>query len=78
MAKFEGTVAEHLADVFDFNSAGLMGAERATRNTPGGDREHGQFGQEQSDFVALLNDPATNTFEGDPHYGQWLQDFFLV
>ena len=28
--------------------------------------------------VAVLNDPATNTFEGDPHYGQWLQDFFLV
>jgi len=78
MAKFEGTVAEHIADVFDFNSAGPIATERATRNTPGGDREHGQFGQEQSDFVAVLNDPATNTFAGDPHYGQWLQDFFLV
>jgi hypothetical protein len=55
-----------------------MGSERATRNTPGGDREHGAFGQAQSDFVAVLNDPVTNTFEGDPHYGQWLQDFFFV
>ena len=78
MAKFEGTVAEHLADVFDFNSAGLMGAERATRNTPGGDREHGLFGQEQSDFVALLNDPATNTFEGDPITVSGCRTFFLV
>jgi hypothetical protein len=42
-----------------FNSAGLMGAERATGNTPGGDREHGAFGQAQSDFIAVLNDPVT-------------------
>jgi len=32
MAKFEGTVAEHIADVFDFNSAGLMGAESYAGN----------------------------------------------
>ena len=28
MAKFEGTVAEHIADVFDFNSAGPIATER--------------------------------------------------
>jgi hypothetical protein len=55
-----------------------MGTERATDVTPGGDREYGAFGQAQSEFIAVLNDPDTNSFAGDPHYGQWLQDYFFI
>ena len=76
MAKFEGTVAQHTADVFEFNSAGQMGIERATDVVPGGVREHGVFGQEQSAFVAELNAAAVEPVV-DPHYGQWLQDNFF-
>jgi hypothetical protein len=77
MAKFAGTVSEHIQDVFENNSAGLMGTERADDVTPGGEREFGLFGQAQSEFVALLNS-EDNPVEGQPHYGQWLQDFFFV
>jgi hypothetical protein len=79
MAKFQGTVAEHIADVFLFNNAGLMGTERADDVTPGGEREHGLFGQEQADFVALLNSGGpVEGVVGEPHYGQYLQDYFFV
>ena len=77
MAKFEGTVSEHIQDVFLFNNAGQMGTERADDVTPGGERDLGQFGQAQSDFVAQLNSDD-NPFPGQPHYGEWLQEFFLV
>jgi hypothetical protein len=66
-----------IQDVFDFNNAGLMGTERADDVTPGGDREFGQFGQEQSDFVVLLTSDD-NPFPGQSHYGEWLQGFFFI
>ena len=77
MAKFEVTVSEHIQDVFLFNNAGQMGTERADDVTPGGERDLGQFGQAQSDFVAQLNSDD-NPFPGQPHYGEWLQEFFFV
>ena len=43
------------------NPSSCLGAERATRNSDGGDREHGEFGAGQSDFVRA-NQP----------YGPWL------
>ena len=54
-----------------------MGTERATDVVPGGLREHGAFGQAQSDFVAELNEAAANPVVDGPHYGQWLQDNFF-
>jgi hypothetical protein len=77
MAKFTGTVSEHIQDVFASNNAGPMGTERADDVTPGGEREFGEFGQAQSEFVALLNS-KDNPFIGQPHYGEWLQDFFFI
>ena len=44
-------------------NASCMGIERATRNSNGGDRDHGGFGPVQSDFVQQ-NQP----------YGQWLEE----
>ncbi len=44
-------------------NASPMGIERATRNSDGGDREHGGFGPDQSEFVQQ-NSP----------YGQWLKE----
>jgi hypothetical protein len=78
MARPQGTVSEHIGDVFEFNFAGQMGAERAPDVTPGGAREHGEFGQQQSAWVTSLNDPVTNPVDGDPHYGQWLQDHWFI
>ena len=43
--------------------ASCMGIERATRNSNGGDRDHGQFGPLQSAFV-----------QAEQPYGQWLQN----
>jgi hypothetical protein len=37
------------------NPSSCLGAERASRNSNGGDRAQGGFGQAQSDFVASLN-----------------------
>jgi hypothetical protein len=51
MAKFTGTVSEHIQDVFASNNAGQMGTERADDVTPGGDREFGLLGQAQSDLL---------------------------
>jgi hypothetical protein len=44
-----------------------VGIERANRNSAGGDREKGGFGQVQSDFVHELKDSGQN-------YGQWLNE----
>lgn len=49
------------------NPSSCLGAERASRNSNGGDREHGAFGPEQSDYVQFLMDaPEGMTF------GEWL------
>ncbi len=40
-----------------------LGVERQSRNTPGGDREHGGFGPVQSAFV-----------KSEQPYGQWLKN----
>jgi hypothetical protein len=50
------------------NPSSCLGAERASRNSNGGDREHGAFGDEQSAYVAyLIEAPEGMSF------GQWLQ-----
>lgn len=36
------------------NPSSCLGAERATRNSNGGDREQGGFGDAQSEYVRLL------------------------
>ncbi len=46
------------------NPSSCLGAERATRNSAGGDREKGGFGPEQADWVKT-HQP----------YGQWLQEW---
>jgi hypothetical protein len=48
--------------------AAPIGQERATRNSAGGDREKGAFGQAQSDFV------TSGDFGTSKNYGQYLQD----
>jgi hypothetical protein len=50
------------------NPSSCLGAERATRNSNGGDRAQGGFGPAQSAYVASLNDSGQN-------YGQFLQDW---
>jgi hypothetical protein len=66
------------ASAADYDSAGQppknassVGVERATRNSDGGDREHGKFGQEQSAFVADINAGGTEW----ANYGEFLQDW---
>lgn len=49
------------------NPSSCLGAERAGRNSNGGDRAQGGFGQAQSDYVHSLN------AAGDMSYGEWLQ-----
>jgi hypothetical protein len=44
-----------------------LAAERAGRNSNGGDRAQGGFGPAQSDYVHSLNDAGVG-------YGQWLTD----
>jgi hypothetical protein len=46
------------------NPSSCVGAERATRNSNGGDRAQGGFGPAQSEFVQTLDS-----------YGQWLQEW---
>jgi hypothetical protein len=66
-------------DLFDFNNASLMGAARAPDVSDGGDRDHGVFGQAQSDFVADLNNDAASTgYPAGTNYGEYLQDYFFV
>jgi hypothetical protein len=78
MAKFGGTVSEHIVDVFQFNNAGQMGTERADDVTPGGAREFGAFGQAQHSFVAALNAGDVAGVEPGTHYGQWLHDDWFI
>ena len=49
------------------NPSACLGAERATRNSNGGDRAPGGFGAAQSDYVHSLNEA------GDMSYGEFLQ-----
>jgi len=46
------------------NPSSCLGAERATRNSNGGDRAQGGFGPVQSDFV-----------QSNQPYGQWLKEW---
>lgn len=46
------------------NPSSCLGAERATRNSNGGDRENGGFGPGQADFV-----------QAQQPYGQWLGEW---
>ncbi|HEX3423849.1 MAG TPA: hypothetical protein VHS33_10685 [Sphingomicrobium sp.] len=49
------------------NPSSCLGAERATRNSNGGDRAQGGFGQAQAAYVQSLNQGGTET------YGEFLQ-----
>ena len=51
------------------NPSSCLGAERATRNSNGGDRAQGGFGQAQSDYVHYLQQGGTMS------YGEFLQTF---
>ena len=44
------------------NPSSCLGAERASRNSNGGDREHGKFGEEQSAYVKYLNEGGQMSF----------------
>jgi hypothetical protein len=46
------------------NPSSCLGAERATRNSNEGDREHGGFGPAQSAYVQTV-----------APYGQWLKEW---
>ena len=50
------------------NPSSCLGAERATRNSSGGERAHGGFGTAQSTYVKSLKGTGAN-------YGQTLQTF---
>jgi hypothetical protein len=50
------------------NPSSCLGAERATRNSNGGDRAQGGFGQAQSNYVQSLVDQGMT-------YGEALQTF---
>ncbi|MCT2558327.1 hypothetical protein N0B51_04975 [Tsuneonella sp. YG55] len=49
------------------NPGSCQGAERAKRNSPGGDREYGGLDDELVPFVDRLRDEGTN-------FGTWLVD----
>jgi hypothetical protein len=51
------------------NPSSCLGAERAGRNSKGGDRAQGAFGQAQSDYVQYLKDG------GEMSYGEFLQQW---
>lgn len=53
------------------NPSSCLGAERATRNSRGGDRDQGVFGEEQSAYIALINDGGTDY----DNYGEALAAF---
>ena len=50
------------------NASSCLGAERASRNSDGGDRAQGGFGPAQSAFVASVNASGSN-------YGAFLADW---
>jgi hypothetical protein len=49
------------------NPSSCLGAERASRNSNGGDRAQGAFGKAQSAYVQSLNEDGTMS------YGEFLQ-----
>ena len=51
------------------NPSSCLGAERASRNSNGGDRAQGEFGQEQAAYVAYINSGASDYMS----YGEFLQ-----
>lgn len=55
-------------------NANPLAVERATRNSDGGDREHGAFGQAQSDFVQGINN-GDYAAEGWTSFGDFLQEW---
>ena len=55
------------------NPSSCLGAERATRNSNGGDRAQGGFGPAQSTFVGAINDGSAG--QPESNYGQFLQDW---
>ena len=54
------------------NPSSCLGAERASRNSNGGDRAQGDFGQAQSAYVAYLNEGGTQS------YGEFLQTWMAT
>lgn len=50
------------------NPSSCLGAERATKNSSGGER-NGEFGQIQSEYIAYLKAGGTKS------YGQWLKEW---
>ena len=50
------------------NPSGCLGAERAVRNSNGGDRAQGGFGPAQSSWVAEVRDAGLT-------YGEWLAEW---
>jgi hypothetical protein len=61
------------------NPSQCMGLERGARNSAGGDREKGAFGEAQAAFVADFTDGNgyTDPSTGKVYYsyGQWLKDW---
>jgi len=54
-------------------NANCVGNERAAQNSNGGGRDHGVFGQMQSNYVAAIN-AGEKPYPGDyDNYGQFLQ-----
>ena len=51
------------------DKANCLATERAGRNSKGGDREKGGFGQEQAAYVAWINSGASEYMS----YGEFLQ-----
>lgn len=50
-------------------NANCVGTERASRNSNGGDRAQGTFGQEQAAYVAWINSGATEYM----NFGEFLR-----
>jgi len=55
------------------NPSSCLGAERATRNSNGGDRAQGGFGPAQSSFVSDINNGTAPVPQSN--YGQFLKDW---
>ena len=53
-----GAAAQGAGDPND--NASCMGIERATENSAGGEREQGEFGQDQANFMHFLHDLGFN------------------
>jgi hypothetical protein len=57
--RFVGSGADSPTATHD-NPSSCLGAERATRNSNGGDRAQGGFGPAQSAFVQSVNESGSN------------------